>query len=78
MVATVMIALLALVLLLSLPLAHGFLLAPLDVVVVAPVDKIVISCRVGLVTVLLLGKVAHLLIIVEDDVILFAIKQVCN
>ena len=78
MVATVMIALLALVLLLSLPLAHGFLLAPLDVIVVAPVDKIVISCRVGLVTVLLLGKVAHLLIIVEDDVILFAIKQVCN
>ena len=78
MVATVMIALLALVLLLSLPLAHGFLLAPLDVVVVAPVDKIVISCRVGLVTILLLGKVAHLLIIVEDDVILFAIRQVCN
>ena len=78
MVATVMIALLALVLLLSLPLAHGFLLAPLDVIVVAPVDKIVISCRAGLVTVLLLGKVAHLLIIVEDDVILFAIKQVCN
>jgi len=77
-VATVMIALLALVLLLSLPLAHGFLLAPLDVVVVAPVDKIVFSCRVGLVTVLLLGKVAHLLIIVEDDVILFAIKQVCS
>ena len=73
-----MIALLALVLLLSLPLAHGFLLAPLDVVVVAPVDKIVISCRVGLVTILLLGKVAHLLIIVEDDVILFAIRQVCN
>ena len=78
MVATVMIALLALVLLLSLPLAHGFLLAPLDVIVVAPVHKIVISCRVGLVTVLLLGKVAHLLIIVEDDVILFAIRQVCS